>query len=91
MTATLPRRLDRAEAFFWFLDRFSSMNFAVIAEGRGMIDTVALQNALAAAQLRHPLLAAGIHADAWGCLHFAPQPANGVQRHRAPPRPHRSR
>ena len=35
MTATLPRRLDRAEAFFWFLDRFSSMNFAVIAEGRG--------------------------------------------------------
>ena len=78
MTATLPRRLDRAEAFFWFLDRFSSMNFAVIAEGRGMIDTVALQNALTAAQLRHPLLAAGIDADAEGCLHFAPLPANGI-------------
>ena len=28
-----PRRLDPAEAFFWFLDHVSSMNFAVIAEG----------------------------------------------------------
>ena len=43
-----------------------------------MIDTVALQNALTAAQLRHPLLAAGIDADAGGCLHFAPLPANGI-------------
>lgn len=76
--STLPRPLDRAEAFFWFLDRLSSMNFAVIAEGAGPIDPTALQRALDAAQRRHPLLAATIHADEAGRLHFVPQPANGI-------------
>ena len=76
--ATLPRPLDRAEAFFWFLDRFSSMNFAVIAEGRGALDEAALQQALDAAQKRHPLLAVAIEADAGQRLHFVPKPAQGV-------------
>lgn len=35
----LPRRLDPAEAFFWFLDHVSSMNFTAIAEGRGASTT----------------------------------------------------
>ena len=65
MTTTFaPRRLDRGEALFWFLDRFSPMNFAVVAEGGGRLDEQALQDALAAAQGRHPLLAVAIEADA---------------------------
>lgn len=77
-TSVLPRPLDRAEAFFWFLDRFSSMNFAVMAEGRGDLDEQALQQALDAAQRRHPLLKAAIEADAGQRLHFVPRPATGL-------------
>jgi NRPS condensation-like uncharacterized protein len=75
---TLQRRLDRAEAFFWFLDRFSSMNFAVIAEGRGALNNAALQAALAAAQHRHPLLSVAIEADAEQRPCFAPRPQQGI-------------
>ena len=57
------RRLDRAEAFFWFLDRSSSMNFAVLAEGTGALNRAALQHALDGAQLRHPMLRATVQAD----------------------------
>jgi hypothetical protein len=62
--ASLPRRLDPAEAFFWFMDRVSPMNFAVIAEGRGALDDGALQGGLARAQREHPLLRAGIATNA---------------------------
>lgn len=78
---TLPaslRRLDRAEAFFWFLDRFSSMNFAVIAEGSGALDKPALQQALDAAQKRHPLLSVAIEADAEERLHFVTRSPQGI-------------
>lgn len=73
----LPRPLDRAEAFFWFLDHFSSMNFAVIAECSAQPDRAALESALSAAQRRHPLLRAAIDADA-GRLHFVPRPTDGI-------------
>ena len=54
------RRLDLAEAFFWFLDHTSPMNFMVIAEGRGPLDDAALRAALTRAQREHPLLRATI-------------------------------
>jgi len=81
MTSLVPlqRRLDRAEAFFWFLDRFSSMNFAVLAEGRGALDDAALQTALDAAQHRHPLLAVAIDVDAEQRLNFVPHPKQGIR------------
>lgn len=63
-SVSLPRRLDPAEAFFWFLDHVSSMNFAVIAEGAGTLDDDALRAALARAQQEHPLLRAGISTNA---------------------------
>ena len=72
--AALPRRLDRAEAFFWFLDRVSSMNFAVIAEGRGTLTDAAVRAALDAAQRRHPLLRVSIAADVERRLSFVPAP-----------------
>ncbi|MGB5011725.1 MAG: hypothetical protein WBO88_15860, partial [Candidatus Dechloromonas phosphoritropha] len=73
-TPFTARRLDRGEALFWFLDRFSPMNFAVVAEGSGRLDELALQEALAAAQRRHPLLTVAIEADAEHRLHFVPRP-----------------
>lgn len=72
--AALPRRLDRAEAFFWFLDRVSSMNFAVVAEGHGALADEAVRAALDAAQRRHPLLRVSIAADAERRLSFVPAP-----------------
>jgi hypothetical protein len=78
MTAiALPRPLDRSEAFFWFLDHFSSMNFAVIAECDARFSGDALRAALATAGQRHPLLNAGIdRVD--GRLHFVPHAATGI-------------
>lgn len=73
-SATLPRRLDPAEAFFWFLDHLSSMNFAVIAEGVGELADDALRAALARAQREHPLLRAGISTDAEHRLIWVPAP-----------------
>jgi len=72
MTVSLPRPLDRAESFFWFLDRFSSMNFAVIAECASRLDSGALPAALAAVQRRHPMLGVSI-AVVDGRLHFVPR------------------
>lgn len=72
------RQLDRAEAFFWFLDRFSSMNFAVIAEGSGPLNKAALQQALDTAQKRHPLLSVAIEADAGERLHFVARSPQGI-------------
>ena len=74
MTHPLDRPLDRAEAFFWFLDRCSSMNFAVLAEGSGPLEAGRLAAALARAQRRHPALACAIGADAAGRLVFLPRP-----------------
>lgn len=74
MSRPLCRPLDRAEAFFWFLDRCSSMNFAVMAEGAGALDPGRLEAALARAQERHPALAAAIGAGADGRLAFVPRP-----------------
>lgn len=82
--AALPRPLDRAEAFFWFLDRVSSMNFAAIAEGEGDLDAPALAAALDRARQAHPLLAAAIVADAAGGLAFAPRPAAPIPLVEAP-------
>lgn len=78
MTAiSLPRPLDRSEAFFWFLDHYSSMNFAVIAECDATFSGQALGAALAAAGQRHPLLNAGID-TVDGRLHFVPHAATGI-------------
>jgi hypothetical protein len=74
----VDRRLDRAETLFWFLDRCSSMNFAVIAEVRGALGDSALQAALERAQRRHPLLRAAVEADAEQRLRFAPRAASGI-------------
>lgn len=77
MTAAV-RPLDRAESFFWFLDRLSSMNFTVIAEGRGPLQTEALQAALDRCQRRHSLLFVAIEGDEQHRLHFVPRPAMGI-------------
>ncbi len=74
MTQPLARPLDRAEAFFWFLDRCSSMNFAVVAEGRGRLEPQAVEAALARAQGVHPALAVAIEAGVEGGLAFVPRP-----------------
>ncbi|MBL0144187.1 MAG: hypothetical protein IPP91_19290 [Betaproteobacteria bacterium] len=74
MTRPPSRRLDRAEAFFWFLDRCSSMNFAVLAQGRGPLDAERLEIALADAQAIHPALSVAIETDAEGRLVFVPCP-----------------
>lgn len=75
------RPLDRAESFFWFLDRLSSMNFTVIAEGHGPLAPDAVQAALDRAQTRHALLAASIETDADHRLRFVPRPAAGITLH----------
>lgn len=71
---TLPRRFDPAEAFFWFLDHGSSMNFAVIAEGAGSLNDADVREALARAQQAHPLLQAGVATDAQHRLMWVPAP-----------------
>lgn len=80
-TPFLGRPLDRAESFFWFLDRLSSMNFTVIAEGHGQLAPEAVQAALDRAQLRHHLLAASIETNANNLLQFVPRPAAGIALH----------
>ncbi|AOP35528.1 hypothetical protein A0128_17790 [Leptospira tipperaryensis] len=49
------RPLDKAESTFWLLDRVSSMNFAVIAEGDGDLNLDTIQRALNVVQTKHPL------------------------------------
>lgn len=71
---TLPRRIDPAEAFFWFLDHVSSMNFMVIAEGVGDLDDNGLRVALARAQQEHVLLRAAIATNAEHRLIWVPAP-----------------
>ena len=71
---SLPRRVDPAEAFFWFLDHVSSMNFMVIAEGVGDLDDDALQVALARAQQEHVLLRAAVATNAEHRLIWVPAP-----------------
>ncbi|MCL4687732.1 MAG: hypothetical protein KJ007_04115 [Burkholderiales bacterium] len=78
MASDLDRPLDRAEAFFWFLDRCSSMNFAVIAEGGGSLPTARVAAALAAAQREHPALRVAIEPVDGGGLRFAPRPGARV-------------
>jgi hypothetical protein len=70
----LVRPLDRAEAFFWLLDRCSSMNFAVMAAGSGSLQPAQLEAALASAQSIHPALAVAIEAGEEGGLAFVPRP-----------------
>ncbi|MBL8508817.1 MAG: hypothetical protein JNM11_10110, partial [Chitinimonas sp.] len=53
---SIARPLDPAESLFWMLDRVSSMNFAVYAEGRTVLEEQALRRALQAVQAAHPLL-----------------------------------
>jgi hypothetical protein len=69
----LHRRLDRAEAFFWLLDRCSSMNFAILAEGEGEVPLAGLRRALERAQQIHPALSCTIDADGDGHLAFVPR------------------
>ncbi len=71
MTA-LDRPLDRTEAFFWLLDRCSSMNFTVVLEGHGPLDPARLAQALAEAGRRHPALACAVEAPQ-GRLAFVPR------------------
>jgi hypothetical protein len=78
MASDLDRPLDRAEAFFWFLDRCSSMNFAVIAEGGGSLPTARVAAALAAAQREHPALRVAIEPVEGGGLRFVPRPGTPV-------------
>ncbi|HEX4943090.1 MAG TPA: condensation domain-containing protein [Usitatibacteraceae bacterium] len=78
MNRPLARPLDRAEAFFWFLDRCSSMNFAVMAEGFGPLQAAQLEAALDRAQAVHPALSVAIEADAAGRLAFVPHPGRRV-------------
>ncbi|MBM9500881.1 condensation protein [Leptospira sp. 201903071] len=49
------RLLDKAESTFWLLDRISSMNFAVIAEGDGDLSPDRIRKALFEVQKKHPL------------------------------------
>ncbi|HOB63232.1 MAG TPA: hypothetical protein PKI41_14105 [Candidatus Competibacteraceae bacterium] len=70
----LPRRIDPAEAFFWFMDHVSSMNFMVIAEGVGELDDAAVRAALARAQQEHVLLRAAITTNAEHRLIWTPAP-----------------
>ena len=74
VTRPLARPLDRAEAFFWLLDRCSSMNFAVMAEGVGPLEAGRLESALGRAAQIHPALAVAIEADGDGRLAFVPRP-----------------
>lgn len=74
MIRPLARPLDRAEAFFWLLDRCSSMNFAVMAEGAGPLEAGRLESALGRAAQIHPALAVAIEADGDGRLAFVPRP-----------------
>lgn len=85
MSRPLDRPLDRAEAFFWFLDRCSSMNFAVLAEGSGPLEAARLGKALAAAQAIHPALAVAIDARPGGGLAFVPRPGARVPLSREAP------
>ena len=74
MQSFLARPLDRAESFFWFLDRCSSMNFAVLAEGTGPLEASGLAAALDRACRSHPALGVAIGADPAGRLAFVPRP-----------------
>ncbi|MBK8325488.1 MAG: hypothetical protein IPL06_23200 [Betaproteobacteria bacterium] len=85
MTAAVSRPLDRAEAFFWFLDRCSSMNFAVMAEGEGPLAPAAFADAVARAQRVHPLLAVAIESPGGGPLAFVPRPDAAVTLERQSP------
>lgn len=78
-SAPLPRPLDRAEAFFWLLDRHSSMNFCVLAEGGGALSASAVAAALPGLQARHPLLAVAVTLDARQRLTFTPAPLAGAR------------
>jgi len=69
MTAA-SRPLDRAEAFFWYLDRCSSMNFAVMARGEGPLAPEAFAAAVDRARRVHPLLAVAIESPGGGPLAF---------------------
>lgn len=78
---SLLRALDPAETLFWLFDRVSSMNFAIIAEGEGVLAREALQEALDRLQARHPLLRAGItRTDAGELAFFHSDAAIGLER-----------
>jgi hypothetical protein len=57
---SINRPLDPAEAFFFLLDRLSSMNFVVFAERAGTLDPQRVRAALQAVQTEDPLLRARI-------------------------------
>lgn len=59
----LRRSLDKAESAFWLLDRASSMNFAVIAEGNGEWNEDEIGKALDFVQSKHPLANAKIELE----------------------------
>ncbi len=69
---TPERTLDPAEQFFWMLDQVSSMNFVVIADLAGAVDTPKLQAALTTTQAKHALTNVAIESDQEGKLHFRP-------------------
>ncbi len=79
------RPLDRAEAFFWYLDRCSSMNFAVMAEGEGPLAPEAFAAALDRARRVHPHLTVTIDAPGGGPLAFVPRPDTSIPVRRESP------
>ena len=54
------RILNRAEKAFWLLDQVSSMNFAIAAEGTGMLRTLSIEKAAQALMRRYPMAAVHI-------------------------------
>ncbi|MBR31064.1 MAG: hypothetical protein CMN77_07095 [Spirochaetaceae bacterium] len=71
---TTFRNLDLAESTFWLLDRASSMNFAVFADGKGTLQIEAVKEALLWLQSKHPMLQVSIvHEPQEGSLSFTSQ------------------
>ena len=65
------RELDLAESTFWLLDRASSMNFAVYADGTGSPNPESIRKGLNWIQEQHPMLRISILHDMENGLKFS--------------------
>ena len=73
------RKLDLAESTFWLLDRASSMNFAVFADGIGELQGESVKKALQWLQKKHPMLQVSIlHDSDDGSLSFHSESASSL-------------
>ncbi len=64
--ASIERPLGPTEEMYWRFDALSPLNFVVTARLEGALAPEALENALAALQVRHPLLRVRVERDAKG-------------------------